>query len=96
MAVYILHLNIPLHHAGHYTGYSKNQRTLEARIEHHRAGTANSKFTSALHALGIGFTVARVWPDADGRFERQLKNTHNVAKYCPLCTPHPRDYSPKG
>lgn len=96
MAVYILHLDTPLAHAKHYVGYSTSPRTLEARIEHHRAGTAGARFTQVLHERGITFQVARVFEEADAIFERQLKNTKNVARYCPLCTPNAHPYLPKG
>lgn len=87
MTVYILHLDTPLHHAKHYSGFSQNGRTLKQRIAHHENGTARCKFTDALHRLGIGFKLARVFIDADRNFERALKNTHNVPYYCPICNP---------
>ena len=93
--VYILHLATPLAHARHYTGFSQNGRTLKERIAHHHAGTAHCRFTEVLHELGIGFEVARVFKNADRTFERKLKNTKHVARYCPICNPQPRAYHPK-
>lgn len=97
MSVYILHLQSPLHHARHYVGYSKNGRTLAARIEHHEKGTAGCRFTQVLKERGIGFTVARVFKGKqfDRSFERHLKRTKNVKLYCPICNPNPRDYTPR-
>lgn len=96
MTVYILHLDTPLHHARHYVGFSQNGRTLTARIEHHRNGTARCSFTNALHRVGITFTLARVFKGADRHYERSLKNTKNVSYYCPICNPKaPKTYTPK-
>jgi putative endonuclease len=94
--VYILHLDAPLSHARHYVGYSATDDTLTARLEHHRNGTARARFTDVLHERGIGFQLARVFENADKAFERRLKNTNNTKRYCPLCTPRPRPYHPKG
>jgi hypothetical protein len=43
-----------------------------------------AKITQALVARGIGFQIARIWPD-DRRFERKLKNRKNAPKLCPIC-----------
>jgi len=97
MSVYILHLNTPLHHARHYTGFSTNSRTLAERLEHHRRGSAGCRFTSVLHDLGIGFTLARVFVGKrfDRNFERKLKNTKKVTRYCPICAGREHPYHPK-
>ena len=95
MSVYILHLDHPLHHAKHYTGFSKNGRTLQERIEHHRNGTAGCRFTEAIRERGIGFVLARVFKDADRTFERKLKRTKKVTRYCPICNPDAPEYNPK-
>jgi len=96
MTVYILHLESPFHHARHYTGFSKNGRTLKVRVGHHENGTARCKFTDALHRNGIHFTLARIFKQADRNFERKLKKTHNVSRYCPVCNPENwRNYEPK-
>lgn len=93
--VYILHLDTPLHHAKHYTGFSTNNRTLAERLEHHRRGTAHCKFTEVLREKGIGFQLARVFPNASRTFERMLKNTKQVSRYCPICNPNPQEYHPR-
>lgn len=93
--VYILHLDTPLHHAKHYTGWSTNGRTIRRRLDHHANGTAGCKFTRALHEKGITFTVARLFKGVDRHFERALKNTHKVTKYCPICNPNAPAYKPK-
>lgn len=93
--IYILHLDTPLHHARHYVGYSANKRTLNARIEHHRKGTAHCRFTEVLREKGIGFTLARVM-EGDRTMERKIKRTKSVRDYCPICSGGKvREYHPK-
>lgn len=98
MSVYILHLDTKLHHAQHYVGWSKNRLTLLERIAHHRNGTARCKFTDALHRVGITFQLARVFAGKqyDRNFERKLKKTKTVRKWCPVCNGGvARPYKPK-
>lgn len=92
MSVYLLHLDQPLAHARHYTGWSTH---LEDRLEHHANGTG-ARFTQVLRERGITWQLARVWDGADRRFERRLKNTKNVRRYCPICEGEKRrEYRPK-
>lgn len=103
MTVYILHLDAPLAQgpdprtvrpraAGHYTGYAAR---LQERLEHHAQGTG-ARFTQVCVERGITFQLARVFDGADRAFERKLKNTKNVARYCPLCCgSQARQYVPK-
>ena len=95
--VYILHLDTPLAHARHYVGFSTNKRTLRERLIHHAKGTANCRFTQVLHDLGITFTLARVFRGKkyDRNFERKLKNTHDTARYCPICSGQELPYTPR-
>lgn len=88
--VYILHLDTPLKHARHYVGFSTSSRTLEERLEHHRNGTAGCRFTEVLRELGITFTLAYVYQGKkyDRTFERRLKNTKHIPRYCPICNPN--------
>jgi hypothetical protein len=83
MAVYILHFSKPLAHAQHYVGYSE---TPESRLHRHIKRMEQPLLRAALQA-GIKLTIARIYPDADRKFERQLKNRHKTADYCPLCNP---------
>ena len=81
--VYLLHFDRPLAHARHYIGWSDD---INARIECHRlGGCASSSLMRAVKEAGIGFVVARVWPDADRNFERRLKKQKNGCKLCPVC-----------
>jgi predicted GIY-YIG superfamily endonuclease len=90
MSVYILHLDSPLAHAKHYTGWSDH---VESRLDHHKNGTG-ARFTQVCNERGITYQLALVI-DGDRTLERKLKNTKNVADYCPLCHEKPRIYHPK-
>ena len=91
MAVYLIHLDTPLKHARHYVGFSVH---VEARLAHHKDGTG-ARFLQVCNERGINYDIVKVWPGADRKFERKLKNTHNVARYCPICNKHPRKYHPE-
>lgn len=82
--VYLLHFDHPYHHARHYLGYTDD---LSQRIAAHRNGNGHARLMEVIHAAGIGFELARVWYEADRKFERQLKNRHNAPRLCPLCNP---------
>lgn len=93
MSVYILHLESPLGHARHYVGWAKK---VESRLKHHKAGTG-ARFTQVCIERGINFILARVFEDADKKFERKLKNTNSTKDYCPICMGEKvREYHPKG
>lgn len=79
--VYLIHLDSPISHARHYIGWS---RYLKKRIDHHRRGTG-SRFLAAAVRLGINFEVVRKWKNADGEFERKLKNRKKARTLCPVC-----------
>lgn len=75
MAVYLLHLDTPLPRgvsrrgtplrAGHYLGYAED---LEARLERHANGTG-ARMLAVARERGIGWQVARVWPDKGRDFD---------------------------
>lgn len=83
--VYLLCFDRKLHHARHYIGFAENQRTFEARMKHHSKGSG-SRLMAAIAKAGIGFCVARTWPDGDRNFERKLKNRKKSSELCPHCT----------
>ncbi len=83
--VYLLCFDKKFKHAKHYIGYAENQRTFEARMKHHAKGSG-SRLMAAIAKAGIGFCVARTWPDGDRNFERKLKNRKKAAELCPHCT----------
>lgn len=74
--------------ARHYLEYTA--RRVEERTNDHRSGfryrTAAIPF--AAHQRGIDFIVARVWPNADRRDEKRLRDLHNNPRLCPVCNPH--------
>ena len=89
--VYLLHFSRPYPRDSrasvqHYLGFTASARTLPQRLGHHRDGSG-ARLMAAVSAAGIGFTVARVWRDADRTAERRLKNRRNGRKLCPLCNP---------
>lgn len=44
-----------------------------------------SKFLAWANMLGIKWNVVRVWESSPIDFEKKLKNTHNLSRYCPIC-----------
>lgn len=80
--VYLLHFSRRLGHARHYTGWSAH---LAARLRLHRAGRSGVPLVRAAVAAGIGLELARTWENRTRAWERQLKNRHGAAAYCPLC-----------
>lgn len=82
--VYLLHFEDrinPAHPCQHYIGWAAD---LGPRINAHRNGTG-ARLTQVAAERGIGFKVARVWPDADRHFERKLKNRKEAPRLCPIC-----------
>ena len=82
--LYLICFDRPLKHARHYLGFSKSDKTLPKRIEHHRKGSG-ARLMAAVAAAGIDFRVVRTWDDGDRNEERRLKNRHNGPKLCPHC-----------
>jgi hypothetical protein len=56
---------------------------MQKRLAHHRAGTG-ARLMAVVARAGIAWSVARVWPDGDRTFERNLKH-HSGTRYCPVC-----------
>lgn len=82
MAVYLIHLDKPYHHARHYIGFAESN--VEARLKDHRNGNG-ARFMQVVTDAGIPWRLARVWPDGDRHFERRLKNRKNSPRLCPIC-----------
>lgn len=89
MAVYLLHFDRPFSHAKHYVGYADDAK-LEERIDQHRAASITDgqhhRLMVRIREAGIGFSVARVWWQADRIFERRLKQRGHTRR-CPCCRP---------
>ena len=79
--VYLLHFDRPLGHAKHYTGWSAN---LPLRLAEHAAGHG-ARLTEVVVGAGIGWTLARTWPNVTRAYERRLKNQGGASRRCPLC-----------
>jgi hypothetical protein len=86
--IYLLHFDQPYQHARHYTGWT-NTGNLAARLAAHERGNGAHLIT-IIRQAGIGFTLARTCL-GDRAKERAIKNAGGQVRYCPLCTPHPRN-----
>jgi hypothetical protein len=89
--VYLFHADEPIGNlsnpramARHYIGYADE---LACRIAIQLAGNAQSAaLMRAFIAAGVGVELARIWPGATRRFERQLKRQKNAPRrLCPIC-----------
>jgi predicted GIY-YIG superfamily endonuclease len=80
MAVYLIHFETPYKHARHYLGSTHD---LQARLQHHQAGTG-ARLMEVVSQAGISFHVSRTWQG--GRdVERTLKGLKNSPQLCPTC-----------
>lgn len=84
--VYLLHFATPYAHARHYTGWTTD---LPTRLATHETG-AGARLLAVIVAHGIGFSLARTWPDATRSRERALKRQGGASRRCPLCGVTPR------
>jgi hypothetical protein len=89
--VYLFHADQPIGNlsnpramARHYIGYADR---LTERIAVQLAGRQQAAaLMRAFIAAGIGVELARIWPGAPRRFERQLKRQKNAPRrICPIC-----------
>lgn len=83
--IYLLHFDRAWKGVRHYIGYCSDDR-LEARMAEHAAGRGAS-LTAEMMRQGIGFTVARIYPQLDRTAERRMKNASHYGKRCPICNP---------
>jgi predicted GIY-YIG superfamily endonuclease len=79
--VYLIHFNKAYRHARHYIGFTTN---LDKRITDHLCGMG-ARLMEVITNAGIEWRVARTWR-GDRRLERRLKDWHNAALLCPLCS----------
>ena len=80
---YLIHLDRPYKHARHYLGHAAD---LDARLAAHRAGNG-ARLMAVITAAGIGWQLARTWPDTTEGTERALKDRHDSPALCPICSP---------
>lgn len=79
---YLIHLDPPLGHAGHYAGVCEPGR-VEERLAEHRAG-AGSRLTQAAVRAGSELVLARTWAGVERAYETTLKS-YGLRKRCPVC-----------
>jgi predicted GIY-YIG superfamily endonuclease len=84
--VYLLHFSQPYQHARHYTGWTDD---LLERLELHASGKG-ARLTAVIRQAGFGFTLVRTC-EGTRRTERAIKNAGGAVRFCPLCTPNPRN-----
>lgn len=91
--VYLLHLDPPyravtgkrVQVARHYLGHALD---LDARLAQHRAGNG-ARLVAVATAAGSTFQLAATWPGTR-TLERRLKRCGGRARFCSLCSSHPR------
>jgi len=88
LAVYLLHFDRPVapgFPCRHYLGFADGgAEAVERRVERHKRGNG-ARLVAVARERGIGFVVARIWPDGDRNFERRLKRQKSGPKLCPIC-----------
>lgn len=86
--VYLIHFDEKLAHAQHYLGFSI-RTDIGKRIKEHqgKGRSKGAKIMAAVNAAKIGWSVVRIWENADRNFERLLKKRKNTSKFCPICHP---------
>jgi predicted GIY-YIG superfamily endonuclease len=84
--VYLLHFDRPYKHARHYTGWTED---LLDRLTQHANGQG-ARLMEVIREARIGFILIRTC-EGTRRTERAIKNDGGAVRYCPLCTPRPRN-----
>jgi hypothetical protein len=59
------------------------------RLDRHAAGNG-ARLVAVIWQAGIGFTLIRIC-DGTRRTERAIKHAGGAVRYCPACTPRPRN-----
>lgn len=85
--VYLIHFDRPLHHAGHYLGWTTD--LVQRRATHEKG--LGSKLMKAVTENGIEFEIVRTW-NGDRHLERKLKRRKDARSLCPLCKTERRAY----
>ena len=84
--IYMLHFSQPYRHAKHYVGWTED---LLDRLDRHASGHG-ARLIAVIWDAGIGFTLVRICEGTRHR-ERAIKHAGGAVRYCPACTPHPRN-----
>lgn len=82
-AVYVLHFDPPLQHARHYVGWTDHD-DVATRLGEHLSGRG-SRLVRAAVAAGVKVEIAHVFIGADRHFERKIKKSTDVCRWCRLC-----------
>jgi predicted GIY-YIG superfamily endonuclease len=83
---YMLCFHRPYRHARHYVGWTDD---LLDRLDRHASGRG-ARLVEVITQAGIGFTLVRIC-EGTRRTERAIKNAGGAVRYCPICTPRPRN-----
>ena len=84
--IYMLCFDRYYRHAKHYVGWTDD---LFDRLDRHAKGTG-ARLVAVIWQAGIGFTLVRLC-EGTRRDERAIKNAGGAVRYCPACTPRPRN-----
>jgi len=84
---YLLHFDRPYGHARHYVGWTQD---LAARLQAHARGRG-ARLVQVVVKAGIGFRLARTWPESTRDREDLIKHAGGARRYCPECGVKPRD-----
>ncbi len=84
--VYMLHFHQPYRHARHYVGWTT---TCSTGSTPHATGHG-ARLVTVIWQAGIGFTLIRIC-EGTRATERAIKNEGGAVRYCPACTPRPRN-----
>src|SRR5215472_12544569 len=82
----MLYFHRPYRQARHYVGCTDD---LLDRLDRHAAGNG-ARLVEVIWHAGIGFTCVRIC-EGTRRTERAIKNAGGAVRYCPVCTPRPRN-----
>ena len=84
--VYLLHLDPPYKHAGHY---QHSAADLDQRLAQHGTSEGARLLEVQVKERGGPFRLVRTWPGGRG-VEHQLKDGHQGNRLCPDCRPWTR------
>lgn len=87
---------IASHRETTWTPYDKPVRLDDGRVIAGEKRGPGAVIMGVVNSKGIDWTVARIFRNVTRTFERQIKNTKHVGRYCPICNPGAKNYQPKG
>ena len=83
--IYLLHIEPPYKHAGHYMGITRKGREVALRwMEHMDANGRGAVLTTHARKAGCQLILARIWRNTEFAMERKLKG-RGLAPLCPIC-----------